>query len=50
MLENFILSERAGEAHYLCSETAAYIGSGKKIKGYNIEDKRKHARTKLHII
>lgn len=25
ILENFILSQRAGETHYLCSEIATYI-------------------------
>ena len=43
MLKNFILSKRAGEAHYLCSETATYVGGGIK------RDRRKkygrHERT-----
>lgn len=26
MHKNFILSKRAREAHYLCSETATYVG------------------------
>jgi len=32
VLENFILSERARETHYLRGETATYIGGGKEIK------------------
>ena len=40
ILENFILSKRAGKTHYLRRETAAYIGSGGEVKGNNIEDKR----------
>ena len=48
-LQNFFLSQRAGEAHCLCSGTIAYIGSGKEIKGNNMEDKGKQMRTKLHI-
>jgi len=50
MLKNFILSRRAGKAHYLCSETATYIGSGEEAIGNNnMEDKRKQMRTKVHI-
>ena len=30
MLENFILSERAGGTHYLCSETGTWIGGRKE--------------------
>lgn len=29
MLKNFILCQRMRKTHYLCSETAKYIGSGK---------------------
>ena len=36
MLENFILSQRAREAHYKRSETATYIGSGEETKRDNI--------------
>lgn len=49
MLKTFILSTRAGETHYLCSETATYIGSGQEIKGNNTESERKQMRTELHI-
>jgi len=50
-LENFILStsKRARETHYLCCETATYIGSGKEINRSNMEDKGKQVRTELHI-
>ena len=49
MFENFSLSKRAGETHYLCSETATYIGSGKDVKGNNMEYKRRQMRTELRI-
>jgi len=49
MLKKFILSERAGETHYLCGETATYISSRKEIKGNNMEGKSKQMRTELHI-
>jgi len=39
-LEDFILSERAGEAHDLCSKTI-YNRSEKEIEGNNIEGLRK---------
>ena len=41
MHENFILSERAGETHYLCSETAKWIGGGKenRRKQYGRQEK-----------
>jgi len=48
-LENFVLSERAREGCYLCSETATYIGCGKEIKGNNTEDWRKQMRKKMYI-
>jgi len=41
MLKNFILSTRAGETHYLCSEITTYIGSRQEIKGNNMKDERK---------
>ena len=47
--ENFILSQRAGKTHCLCSESATYIGSGEEAKGKNVEDERKQMRTELHI-
>ena len=47
--KNFILSERPEKAHYLCSETATCIGSGKEIERNNTEDKGKQKRTELHI-
>ena len=46
MLKNHILFQRVREAHYLCSDTTTYMGSGKET---NMEDKRKQMRTKLHI-
>ena len=49
MLKNFIPSQRAGETHYLCCETITYIGSGKEIKGNNMEDKRRQTRAEMHI-
>jgi len=49
MLQSFILSKRAGETHYLRSETATYINGRRRIKGNNIQDKRKQMRTELHI-
>lgn len=49
MLRSFILSKRTGEAHYLYSETATYIGGRKEIKGNNIKGKRKKMRVELHI-
>ena len=49
ILENYILSKRARGTYYLCSETAKYIGSGKEIKGNNMEGKRKQMKTDLHI-
>jgi len=49
MLKNFILSQRARNAYYLYSETAAYIGSGEEVKENNMEDKRKQMRTEVSI-
>jgi len=48
-LKNFILSKKVWVAHYLCSETETSIGSGKEIKGKNMEYKRPWMRTELHI-
>ena len=48
-LGNFILSKSARETHYLCRETATYIGSGREVKENNMEDKRKQVRAELHI-
>ena len=45
----FILSQRARKAHYLCSETATYTGSGKEVKGNNMEPKRKWMIVELYI-
>jgi len=49
MLENLILSKGAGGTCYLCSETTAFIESGKEIGGDDMEDKRKQIRTGVHI-
>ena len=48
ILENFVLSQKAGETHYLYSEITTYIGSG-EVNRNNIEDKRKQMRIELHI-
>ena len=47
MLKSFILSESAGEAHHVYSETATYISTGKGIKGSNTGDRRKRMRTEF---
>ena len=49
ILENCILSRMARGTYYSCSETATYIGSGKEIKGNNMEDKRKQMRIDFYI-
>lgn len=38
-VKNFILSERARDTHYLCSETATHNGGRKGIRGKIPEDK-----------
>ena len=41
IIKNFIISQKAGKANYLCREIAAYVSSGEEVKGNNVEDKRK---------
>lgn len=49
VLKDFILSERAGVSHYLCSKPATYTGGGKETGGRNMEagERRTHTRTQI---
>jgi len=46
--ENLILSQRAGKAHYLCSEIAKYISAAeKKFKGKQYRKQKKRSESRI---
>jgi len=49
MLKDFILSERSGVSHYLCSKPATYIGGGKEIGGSNMEVGERRTYMRIQI-